>query len=148
MAVTPEQRQEMIRMVTPYTGTHCIHSILPNGAHRFEFRQSTQQAVEEWLAMLEAVALDLPQESTFRYILDYRLDEPPPIAYAALRIRHWISAHSDHCAARVAFVYASTPLVTLLTGVVRMLRPPRTTVRFFRDDRYGEAVAWLLSDEP
>jgi hypothetical protein len=145
--VTPEQRQEMIGMVTPYTGTHCIHSILPNGAHRFEFRQSTQRAVDEWLAGLEAIALKLPPGTTFRYIVDYRLDEPPPIAYAALRIRHRISAHSDHCAARVAFVYASTPLVTLLQGVARMLRPPRTTVRFFRDDRYEDALVWLLNDE-
>jgi hypothetical protein len=147
--VTLSQQQEIIGMVTPHTGTHCLYSTVPNGAHRFEFRQSTQQAVDEWLAAMDAIALQLPPEATFRYILDYRLDEPPPIAYAALRIRYWIATHpADYCAVRVAFVYASTPLVTLLVGVVRMLRPPRTTVRFFRDDRYDEAVAWLLRNGP
>jgi hypothetical protein len=125
---------------------HCVHTTLPNGIHIIKFNTTDDRSVDEWLGHLDEIHQQASPGETVRYLIDFCVDGIPPISYAARRIRQWMIANSGYPTAKIAFIHNNNALASIMESVARMLRPERTTLRFFSSARYDDAIAWLLEN--
>ncbi|MBC7871324.1 MAG: hypothetical protein H7Y09_10845 [Chitinophagaceae bacterium] len=124
--------------------TDCMLTCLPNGIYVFTFVQPSRRSVDEWLAHLDWIFARTPSDQKVRYIMDYRGKGLPPISYGVQRSRQWLRENPYHNLARVAFLYKSGALISMLDSMIRYLNANRVTLRFFQQE--DEAVDWLLAD--
>jgi len=124
--------------------TDCILTSLPNSIYVFTFLKPSRCAVDEWLAHLDMIFASTPPDKKVRYIMDYRGSGIPPITYGAQRSRQWLRENAHHNLVRVAFLYQSGALISMLDSMIRYLNASRVTLRFFQQE--DDAINWLLMD--
>lgn len=128
------------------TQSDCLHITRKDDLHIFTFRQPTRRAIDEWVRYLDVIHDQTPPTATGRYLLDYRLNGLPPIAYAAQTARNWMLAHPGTNFSYVAFLHQSIVMMTMVDNVVRLLPgKERIGLRFFTDE--AEALDWLSHTE-
>lgn len=120
---------------------------LENGIYQFVFKEATTRAVDEWLTHAEWVIQNTPPGETILTLYDNTQAGMLPMNYGLQRSKEIMRKYPNRPPSRVAFLFPSGFIISLVEAFVGILRSRKDAVRFFQADRREEAIAWLLRDK-
>lgn len=141
------------------TNAHSMHHVFPvhqgvhveytydaaRDIHRIVFLNASREAIEEWVAVMDAIYDHLTPDDAVRFLFDERPSGPLPLTYSINRGIRWTRTLEYHPSARVAFLFPDrmiTSLANTMLGLVqRQMR--HLSVRLFDPTQELEAIAWL-----
>lgn len=126
--------------------TYRLHE---NNIHELIYTDASRTAVDAFWAYLGRFIAEGKPEDLYCILNDLRSSGHQPLSYYFSRLRAFNAQHpaDKRPEARIALVYRTTsPLIGTVDTFIRMLNPRRVRIRIFPNNRYDEAVAWLLEE--
>lgn len=134
------------------TKQRCVYRQLENGIHEFVFLESSNRAVDEFIAHLDGVVpmLDASPNGISRTLMDTRQSGALPMYYTFKKFMEWHNRQSEankNRAIRTAQLYKGS---SVYESIARNLMKafPKSGIRqeHFQNNREA-ALAWLLSND-
>jgi len=120
------------------------HETLAGDLHIITFKESSRDAVDDYIRAMERIYVDLTPDDTVRILVDYRQSGIPPIRYLITRGLAWANSLKFHPAARLAIVNKADFTVSILGSLVKMYRFGHLSTNFFEEEAgYEKALIWL-----
>lgn len=117
----------------------------PIGVHRITFLESSREAIEEWVAVMDAIYATLGPDNAVRFLFDERPSGALPLAYSINRGVRWARGLEHHPRARVAFLFPDRMIASLANSMLGMVQRQmgHLSVRLFNPEQEAQAIAWL-----
>lgn len=118
--------------------------------HEFIFHESTREAVDGFWTKLEQLAIESQPGETYRIWMDVCESGQQPLRYFFARATEMAQKYPKERrgSGRFVLIYRDATLLGTIESFFRILNPPNIRVRFYSEDRSGEALQWVLSDRP
>ncbi|MFQ3646860.1 MAG: STAS/SEC14 domain-containing protein [Anaerolinea sp.] len=113
--------------------------------HRIVFLESSREAVEDWVAVMDAIYAALGPDDAVRFLFDERPSGALPLTNAINRGVRWARSLEYHPPARVAFLFPDRMIASLANSMLGMVQRQmgHLSVRLFNTDQEAQAIAWL-----
>lgn len=116
-----------------------------HGIHHIVFLQSSRDAIEAWVDIMDSIYAGLTPEDEVRFLFDERPSGPLPLTYSINRGIRWARGLEHHPNARVAFLFPDRMIASLANSMLGMVQRQmgHLSVRLFNPDQEAQAIAWL-----
>jgi hypothetical protein len=116
--------------------------------HRIVFLESSREAIEDWVAVMDAIYAALGPDDAVRFLFDERPSGALPLTYSINRGVRWtrsLEYHEYHPPARVAFLFPDRMIASLANSMLAVVQRQmgHLSVRLFNADQEAQAIAWL-----
>jgi len=128
------------------TDKPCIYHLLDGDIHQFTLQESTRDAVDGFISVMQSLSLELPADDTMLILFDVRASGVPPLRYFSAKVLNMMKtlqqANQVH-PARTAILYRDQAMLSLLrTGMDLMSLTNWSNFMRAFDDR-DAALNWL-----
>ncbi len=147
MPITPHETDTrgMNRLVetSSHRITHTFDPIIE--VHRIVFLESSREAVDDWVAVMDAIYATLGPDDAVRFLFDERPSGALPLTYAINSGVRWARGLEYHPHARVAFLFPDRMVASLANSMLAIVQRQmgHLSVRLFNADQEAQAIAWL-----
>lgn len=128
--------------------TGCEYMLTEQGIHRFIFRQSTKEAIDDFFRKLEHIFTTTSNANTNRYIVDITQagERDVSLVTNVQRFRRLETLFPNRPRGRTVILHRPGLAYSFIDSFIRAIAPSRDITRFFPVDKRDEAIAWLLSE--
>jgi len=130
------------------TLTHdSIYTQHHNGVHELVFLEASEQAVCDYLNLMQQATHAAADDDTMTLILlDLRVSGMLSTGHLAEQMNRFNASRLVSMPSRTAILYQDGATVAMAANATRlMVRPGLDTFKFFHGDQRANAIAWLLA---
>ena len=119
-----------------------------NNIHEFIYLKSSRTAVDELYGVFRTYLEQDVRPEVFLLLIDARNGVIPPISYLFKVTQEFAKAYKNIPPGHTAVLHPPNLIVSLIENFMNGLNhfiTGHNTLKFFNEDQYDEAMAWLLS---
>ncbi len=131
-------------MAQNYPDSLCVFTQRTNGIYEIAFKKASRQAIDSFWEHLEGIFEVAAGHEIICCLMDWRQVETPPLQYMAQRARQLSEIYPNGPKTRLAILHQPGTLLNMAQTMAKFTRSEYSVRRFFPEDQYDEAVAWLL----